>query len=258
MKAREIMEGLFALAEPGDYTDSCDTCKAGDPDREVSRVAVAMFGTPEVLKAAARWGAELLILHEPLYYNHMDHHSEEAVEREKRALVEQTGLTLWRYHDHTHATRPDIIAAGQLRALDLAGEMVLTGDFDRVEFILKEAMTPLELKARMEEKWGLQNIRLCGTRETPCRRISCMFGAPGKAAFARLQEPDCEMMLIGEATEWSMAEYARDAHQLGHTKALFILGHEGSEREGMVYTAQLLREMYPELRVEYFESGEVY
>ncbi|MBQ6948008.1 MAG: Nif3-like dinuclear metal center hexameric protein, partial [Clostridia bacterium] len=198
------------------------------------------------------------IVHEPMYYNHRDVHSEEPLEMEKRALAERTGLTVWRYHDHTHATRPDIIAVGQLDALDLAGEMVLTDGGDRVEYILEKPLTPLELKARMEEKWGLQNIRLCGTRETPCRRISCMFGAPGKAAFERLVQPDCEMMLIGEATEWSMAEYARDAHQLGHTKALFILGHEGSEREGMVYTAKLLRKMYPELTVQYFESGEVY
>ena len=58
--------------------------------------------------------------------------------------------------------------------------------------------------------------------------------------------------------EWSLGEYARDAAQLGYKKALLILGHEGSERAGMVYTADILREMYPDLEVQYFECGEVY
>ena len=53
-------------------------------------------------------------------------------------------------------------------------------------------------------------------------------------------------------------EYARDANDLGYKKALLILGHIGSERDGMVYTSDILKEKHPELRVEYFECGEVY
>lgn len=258
MTATEIMNALFSLARPGDFSQSCDTCKAGDPHREVNRVAVTMFPTPDVLRAAAQWGAELLIVHEPMYYNHMDHHSDEPVEQAKRALVEQTGMTIWRFHDHPHATRPDIIAAGQLRSLGLEGEMELTDDFDKVVYHTKQPITPRQLQRLMEQNWGLRNVRLCGSKDKPCQRIFCMFGAPGKGAFDELKKPECEIMLIGEACEWSMGEYARDADQLGFTKALMILGHEGSEREGMVYTAHLLQEMVPSLEVKYLESEEVY
>ena len=66
------------------------------------------------------------------------------------------------------------------------------------------------------------------------------------------------MVLTGEACEWNLAEYARDCAQLGYKKALIIMGHIGSERDGMVYTADLLKDMHPELDVQYFECGEVY
>ena len=55
-----------------------------------------------------------------------------------------------------------------------------------------------------------------------------------------------------------LGEYARDAAQLGHKKALIIMGHIGSERDGMIYTAELVKEMCPDLDVRYIECGEVY
>ena len=36
------------------------------------------------------------------------------------------------------------------------------------------------------------------------------------------------------------------------------MGHVGSERAGMVHTADLLSEMLPEVEVKYFEGGEVF
>ena len=258
MTAHEIMAKLFALAKPQDWSECSDTCKEGDPNFEINQVAVTMFPTVDVIRAAADWGAELLIVHEPLYYNHMDEHSDEPIECQKRELIEQTGMTVWRFHDHAHATNPDLIAAGQLCSLALPGEIELTTTSNLCRVHLNEPMTPRELKTRMEEKWGLRNIRVCGSTDKPCRHISCMFGAPGNRAFEELRNPNCDILLIGETREWILGEYARDAEQLGYTKALFILGHVGSEREGMVYITDLLKEMFPELTVKYFECEEVY
>ena len=83
MKAYEIMEKLFAFSDDRDYSKSCDTCKAGDPNKEVCKVAVSMFATPDVVREASNWGAQLLIVHEPTYYNHPDYQSDEKIECEK-------------------------------------------------------------------------------------------------------------------------------------------------------------------------------
>lgn len=257
MKAYEIMDRLFAYGANGDYTETCDSCKAGDPNREVSKVAVSMFATVEVVRQAKEWGAQLLVVHEPTYYNHMDVHSDEKIECEKRAFLENSGITIYRFHDHPHNQAPDIIGAGQLKQMNLSGEIEYTDIFDLVRFHLDPPMTPVELARLMEERLQIKHLRICGTRDLPCTNLSAMFGTPG-GVFEELQREETEILLTGEACEWNMAEYARDASQLGHKKALIIMGHIGSERNGMVYTAELLQEQFPELAVKYFECGEVY
>ena len=258
MKACELMEELFSLAPEGDYTDTCDTLKAGRPEREVSKVAVTLFPTVAVIRQAAAWGAELLIVHEPLYYNHFDGHSSESIECEKRALVERTGMTIYRYHDHPHHAPKDMIAQGEYALLELDGEIDWAGGFDLARVRLRRPMTPRELAARIEERLGIRHVRICGAADAPCTQISSLFGASGDAVGKELRQSGSEIVLTGEACEWAHGEYARDAAQLGHAKALLILGHAGSERDGMQYLASMLEKKHPELDIRYFNCGEVY
>ena len=257
MKAYEIMEKLFAFSDDRDYSKSCDTCKAGDPNKEVCKVAVSMFATPDVVREASNWGAQLLIVHEPTYYNHPDYQSDEKIECEKRKLIEDSGITLYRYHDHPHYTTPDMIAEGQLRQFGLKGKIEYTDTFDLVRIHLDEPMTPLELAEQIERNCNIRHLRVCGAANTPCSVVSGMFGTPG-GVFDELKSDKCEILLTGEACEWMLGEYARDCAQLGYKKALIIMGHIGSERDGMVYVADLLKTTLPDLEVRYIECGEVY
>ena len=84
-----------------------------------------------------------------------------------------------------------------------------------------------------------------------------MFGAPG-GLFEELASDNCEVLIAGEVCEWALCEYARDASELGHAKAVLALGHVGSERDGMKYITRLLSNRFTNLAVKYFESGEVY
>ena len=257
MKASEIMDVLFSFSDERDYTGSCDTCKVGNPDKETKKVALSMFATPDVVREAVAWGADLLIVHEPTYYNHPDRHSDEKIECEKRRFLKDSGLTIYRYHDHPHYTTPDQIAAGQLRQFGLKGQIEYTNVFDLVRIHLDEPMTPLELAKQIEKNCGIKHLRICGAANTPCSEISGMFGTPG-GVFDELKSDKCEILLTGEACEWMLGEYARDCAQLGYKKALIIMGHIGSERDGMVFVADLLKETLPELDVRYIECGEVY
>ena len=144
-----------------------------------------------------------------------------------------------------------------LRQFGLQGKIEYTDVFDLVRVHLDEPMTPVELAKQIEKNCNIRHLRICGAANTPCTVVSGMFGTPG-GVFEELKSDQCEILLTGEACEWSLGEYARDCAQLGYKKALIIMGHIGSERDGMVYTADLLKEMHPELDVQYFECGEVY
>lgn len=200
MKAKDIVEELFKLADERDYSKSCDVCCGGDPEKETQKVAVAMFATPEIINQAKNWGAQLLIVHEPVYHNSSD--SNDKLDLEKKKLIGESGLTIYRYHDHTHYTTPDIIAVGQFRQLGLKGRLETTDVFDLVRLHLDDAITALELAKLIEEKCGIKHVRICGARDIPCKVLSGMFGSPGMAAFDELKSESSEIVLVGETREW--------------------------------------------------------
>ena len=257
MKAFEIMNSLFALADHSLEGQTCDTLKIGDPNAEVTRIAVSMFATPDVVREAKNRGAELLIVHEPTFYDHLDRKVDEKIQNEKRALIEESGLTLYRYHDYPHGTLPDIIDVGVFDALELDADVEYVDFKDHAKITMRTPITAVELAKRIEEKLNIKHPRICGTRDIPSTKISLMCGTPG-GVFEELQNEECEILMTGEACEWALGEYARDASQLGHNKTLIIMGHIGSERDGMKYTAKILEKMYPEIETFYIECGEVY
>lgn len=246
-------------------SETCDTIKTGDPDRILRRVAVACMPTVRVLKAAAEWNADLLIVHEPLFYNHMDSHFEGAVGNEKKKLLDSLSMSIYRIHDHQHRAEVDKIAEGELYYMGLLGK----GRFgERIrpainEFILDQPTTARELALLIEDKLGVRHVRIIGNPNFETQNLLLSFGAggglyeaftEGKYASGR----DC-LALTGETCEWREAEYLRDAAALGINQAELVLGHMGSERHGMEYLARELSLKHrTDFDVRYLDCGEVY
>lgn len=258
MKAYEIMDHLFAKAARIPGRNTVDTLKCGAPDTEVTRVAVSMFATPEVIRKAHMLGANLLIVHEPTFYDHFDHLlPDDPVTAKKRELLENCNITLYRYHDYPHSAIPDLICAGVVDAMGLEADIIHSDFKDLVRIRLRTPMTATELEAHLRKTLGLCHIKVSGTRNLPATGLSLMCGTPG-GVFDEFRNPDCEILLTGEACEWQLGEYARDASQLGFHKTLMVLGHIGSERDGMKLVAELLQKELPAIKTTYIECGEVY
>ncbi len=257
MKANEIMETLFKLSLPREFNPQGDCCKAGDPNKEVKKVAVTTFPSIDTVKQAAEWGADLFLVHEPLYFHHLDPYSDKRLQSEKRALIEQSGMTVYRFHDHAHQCPQDLIAVGMVKKMGFDGtvEYRTPGTFTNIT--LHTPMTALEVARQIEKNLGIRHVRICGERNQPATKIIGMFGAPDHVMDA-LEADDSQIVLVGETCEWMMAEYARDAGLMGHNKTLLILGHAGSEEAGMEYVAELMTSLMPDLTVKYFPCGEVY
>lgn len=259
MKISELMKDLYDSTDTtGDYSKTCDTIKAGDPEREVRKVATAMFATPELIRQAAAWGAELIIVHEPTFYSHYDNPmSSDPVYEAKLKLIRDSGVTIYRFHDHPHANYEDMICQGELKYSGLKGTWRKGPRYAVNSLVLDTEMTAREIAKVLEEKLNIAHVRICGATDLPCRNVSLCFGTPG-GVFEELQKKDIDVLLVGEACEWALGEYVRDASQLGMKKAMLILGHIGSERDGMRLLADIMQEKYPQLETKYFECGEVY
>ncbi len=255
MKAYELFNEIIKGGKAD--TKTCDTLKAGDPNKELKKVAVTMFATVDTVKKAQKWGADMLIVHEPTYYDHFEEIDELPVVAMKRKLIEESGMTIYRYHDYMHHREIDQIPEGEVYYLGLKGRTEKTPYSASYMFYCDEPITAYELATKMESELGIKRVRIAGTRDKKSTKIALCFGTPG-GVFELLSSKDVEIVLTGEACEWKLAEYARDADALGINKTLIVMGHIGSERDGMRLLAKRLNEKYTEFETRYIECTEVY
>lgn len=256
MKCIELIDEIkkWAFREV-DESNTCDTVKSGDENKEVSKVAISMFATPEVVRKALQWGAEMLIVHEPVFYDHLDKKIDTFIAEEKKKFIDESGLVVFRFHDYAHAMKPDLIYEGELKHLGLQGECVKGNYFAVNSFILDKEMTAKELAKIIEEKLNIKHVRIAGNPDAKGRKISCCFGTPGHLE-SELHEND--FLLTGEINEWRIGEMARDYAQLGYNKAAIVMSHIGSERAGMMLLEDKMREAFNGIDFKYIECGEVY
>lgn len=234
-----------------------DIFKLGDPEAELSRVAVCFIATPDVIRDAAEWGAELIITHEPSFYDHWDNIPDHKIALAKRSLLEETGVTLFRYHDHPHfgIEGTDCFSDGFIDALGWKGTFE-----GPLNFVLDEAMSPREMMREIEEKLDVHHVRIAGETSRPARRVVLLLGARGGEWNSFLASDTDEVAIGGEVCEWATMEAVRDAAQLGIPKTAIVMGHAASERDGMKYITKMLREKFTDSGIEfrYFEAGETY
>src|SRR5258708_33413740 len=72
LTANDVIDQIKAHVGVPWQEPTVDTFKAGDPQSPVKRIAVTMMTTLDVLKRAAANGQNLVITHEPTFFDHLD------------------------------------------------------------------------------------------------------------------------------------------------------------------------------------------
>lgn len=259
MLISEIIHSLKAWC-PINCENRSDVPVYGDMSKDAATIAVCTIATPEVLRRAKELGADLLITHEPTFHDAITKHSGyeclygDPVYQAKKKLISELNIPIFRFHDHSHFTEIDKIHAGFVKALGLPGE------FDgQKTFGLQVPLTVNEIEQYLQSRLDLHHIRFVGQRNKIVKRIALCAGAWGdQNLYEQLNRPGIDLVICGEICEWSICEYVRDAAQLGLPKALFILGHMGSERSGMAYVCDHINETMSGVNAVYIDCGEVY
>ena len=250
---QQVIDRILATTpfQPG--VDTVDTVKIGDASQPIRGIATTFLATCEVIEQAAASGANLLIAHEPLFYNHLDETdwlANDPVYAAKRALIEQHGIVIWRFHDFWHARRPDGIYVGVLR------ELGWQSDPDAPFLCTLPPTSLADLAAQLKQILGVGIVRMAGDADLMVRRVGLLVGAPGGRFHINvLGRDDVDTLVCGEIAEWETCEYVRDATRLGMKKGLIVVGHEPSEEAGLAYLAEWLRENVPGVPAEHIPSG---
>ena len=242
MKASELMSRI--------ENATVDGLIYGNGEKEIHRVAVCFIATASVIQEAIAWGADLLVTHEPTFYN--DAEQIPSFAEKKAALLASSDLTIIRWHDAAHWGEADHIHLGFAKELGWKGHFA-----ERCIFVFDHPTTPLAIAQEIEAKLGIHRVRISGSKDHPLYRAELCLGAPADDV-TRLLTEEIDLTIRGEICEWRDLEAVRDAALLGEKKAALVLGHAGSEWSGMRQTAENLALSYPELEVRYFHCGEVY
>src|SRR5271167_1200057 len=72
LTARQVVERIQQATGAQPPAQTVDTFKGGDPDEKVTGIVTTFLDTYAVLQKAAADGKNLIITHEPTFYNHTD------------------------------------------------------------------------------------------------------------------------------------------------------------------------------------------
>ena len=280
MTHREVVNRILAYhPDLGADYNGCDNWKAGDPDRECTGVTTALVANIGVIRRTIELGANLIIVHEPTFYTSADgagwfEDFPNSVYEEKRRLIDEHGIAIWRDHDHMHAHDPDGIFTGVIKYLGWEGHCKVdnsSGVF--AHFLIDFPETTLgELCRHVVDTIGINGLRYIGDPSAhvsslamvghimPMSRPRSDGGRPVEygVQMIDLLERQVDVIMPGETIDWTVLSYLRDAVQLGRAKGMIHVGHFNWEELGMKYAQEWISGLVPELEVTYVPSGDMY
>ena len=254
LTAGEVVERIRKNVGVPWRAETVDTFKAGSADTPVRGVATTMMATFDVVRKASAAGLNFVITHEPTFYNHEDKTSDLASDptwQAKDEFLRKNNMAVFRFHDHWHARRPDGIATGMAEELGWA-----TDPRDPRLFRFDNA-TLAGLAREIKTKLKIRAMRVVGDPQLRVNSVSANWGYANQMGGIRaLARPDVDVLIVGEAREWEVVEYAADTVTAGKKKALIVLGHIVSEQAGMKYCARWLKGFVSEVPVEFVAAEE--
>ena len=238
--------------------ETVDTFKSGNQEAVVTGIAVCMFADMETLRKAVANKCNLIIAHEPTFYNHLDNTEflkNDPVFQEKNEYIKKNGLIIFRFHDHWHRTVPDGIYVGMIDKLGWK-----TNQIDNSMLFFKfDEQTVEAFAKKLQEKLEGSQLRIVGDPKMRFTNVALSVGASGSQShLSLLNNKSTELLVVGESQEWETYQYVLDASMLGMKKAAIFTGHIPSEEAGMEYCAKWMKTFIKSVPIIYVKNGSSY
>lgn len=262
-KIMEIMEAHHKWFDSSQPT--CDGVIVGDTSRECTGVALTCCPTAQVIRQAAEQGCNFLICHEPTFFEGRDQSDwleDDPVYLAKKALLEETGMTIYRNHDHLHSDRPDGIFTGVVKKLGWE-KYALSDEFMPGCCFSMPSTTVSGVAEQLARAMHIDGIRIIGDPDMEVERAAVVFhflgGDMDKESLRFIKENNVQVIIPGEVVDWTIGEYVQDGLFLGQKLALLNPGHFNWEEPGMEYMAEWLADdLGGTVPVHFIQSGNQY
>jgi putative NIF3 family GTP cyclohydrolase 1 type 2 len=253
LTAEKILQYLISNSPWVDPQNTVDTVWFGDGKRQVHKGGVCWMPSIENLRSAHRAGCDLLITHEPLFWEHLPtgrHWYDKQPGVTKRKFLEETGIVVARAHD-TWDNWPEIgIRDSWARGLGLTNRIRdgsswrWHGLYEIPEQTLADFAQYIADRVR---PLGEDSVQVIGWPETKVSRPSLGVGCGC---------PDAEMVSLGSDVLlvcYDGAPYWSTRQRLAEMGvAIITVEHGTSEMWGIESLCRHLSETFPEIKFEYF------
>ena len=242
----------ISRGKPIDDATSRDQILYGDPDRELTGIVTTCYASVDVIRKAKELGANLIISHEALFWNHGDHTDwleDNKTFQAKTALLDEGGITVWRNHDYIHSGIPlgdawvDGIFYGLAKHLGWESYAIGGEPMNEPKFELPQAVPVRELGKFLMEKLNLTGIKTLGSLDSMARRVwvcGHIMGFKDNEILKQTEEEDFDVLITLECIDYTVAEYVRDSAMVGRPKTILATGHFNTEEPGMLYMTEWL------------------
>ncbi len=263
MKVNEIINAINIKSGNVPLEITCDILVIGDGEMEVTGVGTTFMATVDVIKEAIDKGINFIITHEPTYFTGMDSEDwlqNDPVYLEKKKLIEENNIAIWRFHDRMHIGITDLIYVGVIKELGWENYLVKDYDFPHLYKIPKTTLKDLAMF--FKEKLEMDTIQLVGDHNATCENVGILVGGGSlglgveEMPMKLMNEQNLDVIVCGDITEWTLVPYARDASQLGMNKSLIIVGHERTEEAGMKHLPIWLEDIIPNTKCMFIDAKE--
>lgn len=254
-----------------DDTTSRDQILYGNPHQPCTGIVTTCWASVEVIRKAHAQGANLIICHEALFWNHGDHtewleENKNQTFLKKRQLLEDTGIVVWRCHDYIHAGIPingqytDGIFYGF--AKQLGWESYIIQDLHQPLFYDIPKSDVKTIAKQMLNCFHLDGMRILGDINAEIEHVficAHVMGRGDNELITRVDHEGIDLLITLELIDYTASEYIRDSSMLGAGKAILSMGHFNAEEPGMEYMAAYLPEAIQDhVPCSYIQSGDMY
>jgi len=251
----DIRKYVLSQVPAIDPEKTVDTVKIGDPTRPVKKAGVCWYPSIETIKAAHAAGCDLLICHEPTFWEHAAPEQEwrhKAPGDAKRKFLEETGMVILRAHD-TMDRWPEVgIRDSWARVLGLENPPQ-ADPADPFRAIYR--MKPVRLRdfarevARRIKPLGEDSVQVMGDPERLVSRPAIGVGCISPDAPEVEAGADVVIGCFDGASYWRSRERL---HEMG--AAVITLEHGTTEMPGMESLYKHLAGKFPQIQFEYFAN----
>lgn len=261
-----------------DDTTSRDQVLFGNPDQECTGIVTTCWANVDVIRYTIEKGANFIICHEALFWNHGDHRdwleeSQNEVYLEKKKLLEDNNIVVWRNHDYIHSGIPyngdytDGIFVGLAKKMGwdhLIDNPINSFDDSLVcstAYEFNQEVDPQDLAKQLIDTCNLNGIKLMGNEHAKIKKAAVLFHVFGdaKEAIEKTDKSDIDCLLTMELIDFTYAEYIRDSGMLQKNRVALNMGHFNLEESGMEYMLTYLDEAIGEYVPAWFkQSGDNY